>query len=102
MMANVESSAQPVHENGNQIRWRGRAMFYRGRLYEIVIEGHLDKKWSDWLGGMEIIHEETGYTLLAGPIADQAALYGTLAKIRDLGLALISLTAMSVESDEKE
>lgn len=102
MMANVESSAQPTDENGNQIRGGERTVFQRGGLYEIVIEGHLDKKWSDWLGGMDITHDEAGYTLLAGTIADQAALYGLLAKIRDLGLALISLTAMSVESDEKD
>jgi hypothetical protein len=57
-----------------------------------MIAGHLDKKWSNWLGDLSLAHDAQGNTLLVGYITDQSALYGVLAKIRDLGLPLISLT----------
>ena len=57
-----------------------------------MIAGHLDKKWSNWLGDLSLAHDAQGNTLLVGHITDQSALYGVLAKIRDLGLPLISLT----------
>ncbi len=59
--------------------------------YEFRIKGHLDGRWSDWFGGLAINLEEDGVTLLAGPIADQAALHGVIARIRDLGLPLLSV-----------
>jgi hypothetical protein len=59
--------------------------------YEIRIKGHLDKRWSDWFGGLAITHPVEGETLLAGPVRDQAALHGVLAQIRDLGLSLLSI-----------
>ena len=65
--------------------------------YEIRIRGHLDPSWADWFDGLVMIPEENGYTLLTGPLADQAALHGLLKKVRDLGLPLISVN--SVEPD---
>ena len=59
--------------------------------YQIRIEGHLDDQWTDWFSGLAITLEENGNTLLTGPVADQAALFGLLKKIRDLGLPLVSL-----------
>jgi hypothetical protein len=53
--------------------------------------GHLDPSWEDWFEGLEITHEEQGSTLLTGSLRDQAALYGILLKIRQLGLTLLSL-----------
>ena len=61
-------------------------------IYQIRIKGHLDRRWTDWFGGMTITLEENGYTLLIGPVVDQAALHGLLRKVRDLGLPLISVT----------
>ena len=60
-------------------------------VYHIRIEGHLDDQWTGWFGGMTITMEENGDTLLNGPIADQAALFGLLKKVRDLAIPLISL-----------
>ncbi len=60
--------------------------------YEIKIKGHLEKHWSDWLGGLEISCDAEGNSLLTGIVPDQAALHGILAQIRDLGLPLIALT----------
>ena len=58
-------------------------------LYEIRIKGHLSDEWTDWFEGMTITLEENGNTVLTGPVADQAALFGLLKKVRDLGLPLV-------------
>jgi hypothetical protein len=60
-------------------------------LYEIRIGNSLDSSWSSWFDGMEIIRESQTVTVLTGPVVDQAALYGLLGKIRDLGLVLLSV-----------
>ncbi len=61
-------------------------------VYQLRIKGHLGPKWADWFGGMAITLEEGGETLLTCLVVDQAALYGLLRKVRDLGLPLISVT----------
>ena len=58
----------------------------------VRVKGHLDRCWSDWLDGLSVSHHAEGTTVLAGIMADQAALHGVLAKIRGLGLTLISVT----------
>ncbi len=60
--------------------------------YEIRVRGVLDPAWSDWFDGMSIGQGARGDTVLAGPVADQAALYGLIARLRDLGLTLIAIT----------
>ena len=62
--------------------------------YEIRIEGHLGDSWSSWFEGLSIRHEETGETVLSGPLVDQAALHGVLMRIRDLGLPLVAVSRM--------
>jgi hypothetical protein len=54
----------------------------------ITVERHLDPAWSEWFDGLTILNLENGQAVLTGPVVDQAALYGVLAKIRDLGLPL--------------
>ena len=61
--------------------------------YIIRVKGHLDPFWQAWFENLSITHEEDGTTLLSGQIRDQAALYGILFKMRDLGLTLLSLEA---------
>ncbi len=61
-------------------------------VYQIRIKGHLGPQWTDWFGGLTITLEEGGETLLTCLVVDQAALYGLLRKVRDLGLPLISVT----------
>jgi len=56
---------------------------------EIRVTGLIDLHWSEWLEGLEIIHERDDQTLLTGQIVDQATLYGILKKLRDLGLNLL-------------
>ena len=60
-------------------------------VYQIRIQGHLGRQWTDWFGGLAITLEEDGDTLLTGPVVDQAALHGLLKRVRDLGLPLISV-----------
>jgi len=62
------------------------------RQYRISVNGHLNARWSAWFDDMTITRESDGTTILQGPVADQAALHGLLQKVRDLGLALISVT----------
>lgn len=61
--------------------------------YEIRVAGHLDQRWSAWFGGMAITLEDDGTTTLVGSVADQAALHGLLARMRDIGAPLISINA---------
>ena len=60
-------------------------------VYQIKIKGHLGHQWTDWFEGLTITLEDNGETLLTGPVVDQAALHGVLAKIRDLGMPLLSV-----------
>jgi hypothetical protein len=63
-------------------------------VYQIRVKSHLGSAWSDWFEGLTITREKTGHTLLTGPVVDQAALYGLLKKIRDLGMLLISVKCL--------
>ena len=65
--------------------------------YQIKIKGHLDATWSDWFDGLTITNVECGETLIHGPIVDQAALYGVLIKVRDLGLTLIGVCRLPTD-----
>ncbi len=62
--------------------------------YEIRLKGHLDSRWAAWFDGLTQTHASDGTTILRGPVADQAALHGLLGKVRDLGLPLVSVTAV--------
>jgi hypothetical protein len=61
--------------------------------YELQVEGHLDEHWSAWFSGLTLIREDDGTTTLRGAVTDQAELHGLLAKIRDLGATLLSVTS---------
>jgi hypothetical protein len=65
--------------------------------YELRVEGHLDEHWSAWFGGLALVRDDDGTTTLSGGVTDQAELYGLLAKVRDLGITLISVTAIDAD-----
>jgi hypothetical protein len=67
--------------------------------YQIRVNGQLDPQWADWFGGMTIVCEAQGETVLTGPVANQATLFGLLARVRDLGLTLLAVNRVE-ESDE--
>jgi len=65
---------------------------------EIQAKGRIDEQWSSWFEGLSIAYTAQDETILSGNVIDQAALYGLLAKLRDLGLALISVDSVEVAS----
>lgn len=66
-------------------------------LYEIRIRGHLDDRRAAWFEGLTLKREDSGDTLLTGMVVDQAALYGLLRKVRDLGMPLISVNYVNFD-----
>jgi hypothetical protein len=65
--------------------------------YQIRVRGVLDPRWSSWFAELTITHDADGSTLLAGPLADQAALYGVISRMRDLGLTLLAVARLPPE-----
>jgi len=65
--------------------------------YEIRVQGHLGARWGAWFDGLSLTNEPGGTTLLAGSVADQAALHGLLQKVRDTGLPLVSVTQINAD-----
>ena len=61
-------------------------------IYQIRLKGHLGQQWAESFEGMTLTLQANGDTLLTGPVVDQAALYGLLRKVRDLGLPLLAVT----------
>ncbi len=63
-------------------------------LYIIRLKGHVDRRWETLFDGFTISHGYTSdhqpITVMTGKVTDQSALYGLLARLRDLGAALIS------------
>ena len=64
---------------------------------QIRVKGHLSGQWTSWLEGLEIQNLPEGSTRLSGDLPDQTALYGVLNRLRDLGLALISVNCIDLE-----
>lgn len=62
------------------------------RTVEIRVKGCIEDNWSAWFAGLSITHTDQGETILTGKVVDQAALYGVLSMLRDLGLPLLSVT----------
>jgi hypothetical protein len=71
--------------------------------YEVVVAGRIEAERADWFDGMALTARTAPdggtITLLSGPLADQAALFGVLNRIRDLGLKLVSVSAIAPSSN---
>jgi len=63
--------------------------------YEIHVVGHLDARWAAWFDGLRLNNESDGTTVIGGPMVDQAALHGVLARLRDLGVPLLSVRRLA-------
>jgi hypothetical protein len=62
-------------------------------FYEIQVKGYLDARWNELFDGMKIAWQDN-VTTISGEVADQAALHGLLARVRDYGLVLISIRSV--------
>jgi hypothetical protein len=73
--------------------------------YEIRVSGRLSPEWAEWFGNLTIRAERSSAgavcSILAGPVADQSALFGILNRIRDLGLRLISINMIAPDTAYK-
>lgn len=69
--------------------------------YRVTIQGCLDDRWSDDLGGLAISHavDTDGHTLtiLTGQLVDQAALFGLLNGLYGLGFPLLSVECLDIK-----
>lgn len=61
------------------------------QVYQIRIKGHLGSQLQWRFDGLTITLEENGDTFLTGPVDDQAALFGLIKTVRDLGMPLLSV-----------
>lgn len=60
-------------------------------VYRIRVRAALRPEWSAWFEGVEVESVDGSTTTLTGRLPDQAALHGLLAKVRDLGLEIVSV-----------
>lgn len=63
--------------------------------YRIELQSAIDDDWSSWLGNLTLRHTPSGRTILIGEVADQAALHGLLARIRDLGVPILAVARLN-------
>ena len=71
-------------------------------IYQICVQGYLEDRWADWFEGMTLERDDARHmTTLTGAVPDQAALHGLLARIRDLGLPLLSVTRVASSGGTK-
>ena len=66
--------------------------------YEICVRAHLGPRLAAWFDGLDLAAHDDGTTVISGPVVDQAALYGLLQRLRDVGIPLVSLTEMPDDS----
>jgi hypothetical protein len=66
----------------------------------IRIKGEMDQSWSEWFEGFNIEHLEPDETLLTGLVEDQAAFYGLIGKLRDLGVQLAAVNSTALPDQE--
>lgn len=70
--------------------------------YEIQVEGILDERWSAWFDGLNVTSRTDGTTVIAGPVADQAALHGLLMKAHGLGLSLVAVRRVDTDTQDEK
>ncbi len=66
---------------------------------KLTVKNRIDFNWSEWFEGMTIQHTDQEQTILCGTVVDQAALYGLLTKLRNLGLPLVSVDSIEAEQE---
>ncbi len=70
-------------------------------VYRVRVTGHPSPSWATWFEGARLAPEPNGDTTLTIGPTDQAALHGLLARVRDLGLPLVSVLADPPDADQE-
>jgi ABC-2 type transport system ATP-binding protein len=65
---------------------------FQQERYSIRVKGHLSDAWSEWFDGLTIVNESGDEAVISGPVADQSALHGLLARVHALNLPLLSVS----------
>jgi hypothetical protein len=72
-------------------------------IYQIRVQGQISERWAPWFEEMAVrIDQDAGAastTMLSGPVVDQAALFGLLHKLYNLGLPLLSVRRIEPEDN---
>lgn len=71
-------------------------------VYQIRVKGHLSEQWTDWLEGFTLNRDECGDSIFVGEVVDQAALYGVIRKIRNIGITLVSVNRIESVKNQEE
>jgi hypothetical protein len=74
-----------------------RLSIHQPARYRIQVQGWVDDRWADWLGGLTLVREgedNTATTTLTGIVADQSALMGLLQLLCNLGFPVLSATQL--------
>lgn len=66
---------------------------------EIRVKGQIDEHWSSWFEDLTLTYTAQDETVLNGAVTDESALYGLIARLRDLGLALVSVDSEEASAD---
>jgi hypothetical protein len=62
----------------------------------VHVQGELDPTWSAMFADLAVVPEPDGTTVVSGELADEAALHGFLATVRDLGLSVLSAETVAI------
>ena len=68
--------------------------------YEIIVRGRLSKRYESAFDDVTLA-ARNGETTLSADLADQSQLYGLLNRLRDFGIELISVNAVSDARDAR-
>ncbi len=82
-------------------KYRPSVSMFEPATYRINILGTLDKKWSDYCGGMTIEHDfvlnQYPMTTLTGQLIDQSALIGVLNSLYDMGCPILLVECVEAQ-----
>jgi hypothetical protein len=72
------------------------------QIVTIRVKGMMDEGWSEWFEDFEITYRGSDETVLTGQVPDQAAFYGLIGKLRDLGIQLIAVNSIEQPNHERQ
>ena len=67
---------------------------------EVHVKGVIEQAWTDWFADLVITSPSPNETVLIGDLPDQAALYGLLARLRDLRFDLRSVQCREIDGPQ--